>query len=554
MKISKLLKIVASVTLVLLVLVGSSVYYLNISFRQERRAVSRSEKLRTLGREMLATVNELSSLVYKYVQTSDKKYSNKYLKIINETKKREEILKKFKAADIPQEELDLIHEAVNKSERIIRYEKGAIAAVDSGNISAAKRKLYNSYYSRRKESFKETLNEFQIKLKQRTENIKESAQRQATFSLSMTGFLILIVAIVIVVTFIVLYNTITTPINKAVEFADEIANGNLNSSPLEVQGRGEIAELSRSLNQMKNNLKKTITRILDLNKDLSSYRSDINEVDKKVTNAFDFIKDVEQGNEETATAVDEISLSIKEIAKGTEKLSIKAEDISDLEEETFKLVKETHDKINSGTELVSDAVNIMEELDRSVSKVDKISEEMMTIADETNLLSLDGAIELADSSIENSSHGFASVADDIKDLADESMESAKEVKGIVQEVKQVTNLAINIMISSDESNQNIEDVFREIQNLSNALLTKVEKVTSVTEEQVASTEEISASTEEISAASEEVSSRADEMYENAQNLKGIISQVVEVNKKLQKEFKAQAKKSEKQLEEINLES
>ena len=552
MRISELLKIVASIILVLLVLVLSSVYYLNISFRQEREAVARSEKLRKSGREMLTTVNDLSSLVYKYVQTSDEKYANQYLKKVNKTKPRAEIVSNLKSAEIPQEELNLIQEAVSKSDRIIRYEKGAIEAVNSGNITAAKRKLYNSYYSRRKQAFKNTLNEFQNKLSNRTEQIKNSAQKQASFALLLTAVLIFVVAVVIIGTFMILYNKITTPINKAVKFANQIANGNLNSSHLEVQGRGEIAKLSKSLNKMQDNLKNTITRILNLTKDLSSYRSDITAVDKKINYAFEFIKDVEKGNEETATAVDEISLSIREIAKGTEELSVKAEDISDLGKETLKLVQETDNKINSGTNLVNNAVTIIEELDESVSKVDKISEKIMDIADETNLLSLDGAIEAAENESGNS--GFASVADDIKDLADESMKSAREVKEIVKEVKEVTNRTINIMIPTENSNENIADVFREIKELSNNLLVKVEKVTSVTEEQVASTEQISASTEEISAASEEVSGQADEMYENAEKLKDIMSEVAKVNKNLRKEFKVQANKSEKQLEQINLES
>ena len=551
MKISKLLKIAASIVLVLLILVGSSVYYLNISFRQERQAVEKRENLKKLGRKMLTTVNELSSLVYKYVQTADKKYANQYLQQVNKVKKRQEIVAEFKAANIPQAELELIEEAVNKSDIIIRYEKEALEAVDSGNISSAKRKLYNSYYSRRKQAFKDTLSKFQNKLDQRTQRIKNSAQKRATIVLLITVVLIIVVAIEIIITFILLYNKVTAPINKAVEFADKIARGELNASQLEDQGEGEIAELSKSLNKMQNNLNDTIARILDLTKNLSSYQNQITEVDQKIDYAFEFIKDVEKGNEETATAVDEISLSIKEIAKGTEELSTKAEDISDLGQETFALVKKTDDKINSGTELVNKAVDVMKDLDESVNKVDQISEKIMNIADETNLLSLDGAIEAADS--EGTGSGFAAVADDIKDLADESMESAKEVKEIVKEVKDVTNRAINIMIPAENSDENIADVFSKIEELSNHLMAKVEKVTEVTENQVASTEQISASTEEISAASEEVSGQADEMYENAQKLENIMSEVAEVNEKLRKEFKEQSQRSEEQLEKINVE-
>ncbi|MGM0369186.1 MAG: methyl-accepting chemotaxis protein [Bacillota bacterium] len=551
MKLSKLLKITGSIILILLILVGGSVYYLNVSFREERQAVEKREELKGLGREMVNIVNELSSLSYKYIQTSDTKYSEEYLKKVNETKRRAEIVDELKQANIPQEELDLINQAVDKSDFVIQLEKAAIKAVDSGNVSEAKRKLYDPYYARRTEDFKETIDEFQAKVNQRTEKIKNKAQDKASIILLITNILIAIVVIEIIVVFILLYKRITGPINKAVAFANKIASGNLNATPLKAKGKDEIAELSESLNEMQDNLKDTIARILDLTKDLSSYSQEISEVDEEINYAFDFIKDVKKGNEETADAVDEISLSIREIAKGTEELSVKAEDISDLGQETFELVKKTDDKINSGTNLVNKAVDVMEELSTSVSKVDQISERIMNIADETNLLSLDGAIEAADG--EGSGGGFGAVADDIKDLADESMAAAKEVKEIVKEVKDVTNRAINIMIPAENSNQNIADVFAEIEGLSNDLITKVENVTEATEDQVASTEQISASTEEISAASEEVSGQADEMYENVKQLENIMSQVAEFNQQLRTRFKSHAQKSKEQLESINVE-
>ncbi|MGM0369004.1 MAG: methyl-accepting chemotaxis protein [Bacillota bacterium] len=352
---------------------------------------------------------------------------------------------------------------------------------------------------------------------------------------------------------IVLYfvRYITDPIIESNKFAREIANGNLNSPKLEVNDEGdEIDELSSSLNEMQDNLQDTIVRILEVTRDLSSYEQKIIEVDGKIHYAFEFIQDVKIGNEETANSVDEISLSLSEIAKGTEALAIKAEDISKLGDETFSVVRKTDDKINSGSQLVNQAVDVMKELRTSVNQVDQISENIMGIAEQTNLLSLDGAIEAADG--EGSGGGFGAIADDIKDLADESMESAKEVKQIVADVKDVTDRAINIMIPAQSSDQNIADIFDELEALSNDLVVKIDKVTDATADQVASTEEISASTEEISAASEEVSGQADEMYQNAKELEEIMREIAEFNENLGQQFKEQTKKSEEQLEAINV--
>ncbi|MGM0502908.1 MAG: methyl-accepting chemotaxis protein, partial [Bacillota bacterium] len=491
MKISQWLKVATVIILSLLILVGGSVYYLNTSFRQERKVVENRENLKRLGNDMLTTVNQLSSLAYKYVQTADKKYANQYLKIINETKKRDGIIVELKQENITTAELELVQEAVTKSDFMIQLEKAAIEAVDNGNIRAAKRKLYDPYYSRRKEAFQSAIAQFQEQLDQRTAKLKNLTQNKANLILFITTILIILIAIGTVITFIFLYQKLTTSINKAVKFANQIANGNLDALPLKIDSNDEIAELSISLNRMQSNLKSTISRILELGQNLASYCEDINKVDQKIAYTSEFVKNVEQGNHKTITAIEEINFSIKGIVTGTEKLLIKAEDISNLGQNTFGLVTRTDDKISFGEVLVNQAVEVMEELSVSITKVDQISEKIMNLADETNLLSLDGAIAAAE---EGNSLGFAYVADDIKELADESIEAVLEVKEIVREVKRVANKAIEIMIPTGDKNKNISMVFKEIGSLSHELTAEVEKMTESTIEQVESTKEISSAT------------------------------------------------------------
>lgn len=295
---------------------------------------------------------------------------------------------------------------------------------------------------------------------------------------------------------------------------------------------------------------KLITNILGLIEGLSSYSDEIAEVNQKINYTFDFIKEVEDGNERIAVSTDEIAVSIEEIAKGTEELAIKSENISELGEETFSLFQKADDKIDSGTELVNEAVGVMEELKNSVAKVDKISENIMQIADETNLLSLDGAIGAVNG---DGVSGFGTVADDIRDLSEESRELAEEVKEIVTEVKGVTAKATKIMIPTEEVDYSIADIFAEIQNISDELLVNMSKVTDATEDQVASTEEISASVEEISDASDEVSIQAKEMYDDSQELKDIMNQVVQSNQKLNDSFESKAEESKEKLEEVDVE-
>jgi diguanylate cyclase (GGDEF)-like protein len=73
-------------------------------------------------------------------------------------------------------------------------------------------------------------------------------------------------ATVIVVTFIIslIAKHISSSINSAVDFANEIASGNLSISPLKVDSQDEIGNLVEHLNDMRSNLEITVTNMKNL--------------------------------------------------------------------------------------------------------------------------------------------------------------------------------------------------------------------------------------------------------------------------------------------------
>ena len=560
MTIANMLKLTGGVLTVLLILVVASVFILFNLFDREREAVNNEVLYKELGHELLENHDYVTEQVRRFTQSGEMEYYENYIEEVEERERREEILQEFKDLGIPDEELEMIEASVNRGVVAGITEREAINLVLEGldeelrfqrqNFERAQDLIYGGYYDERREEAMEYVYKFIDTMETRIANETATARNMADMFLMFTFALVVLVLVTIILAFILLYRKINAPLQSAVAFVDKISDGNLNTPPLEVKGNDEMAHLSKGLNQMRKDLKSTIAKIMEMIKDLSSYNEEIALTNKKINDVFELIKGVKVRNKETSASVKEISDSIREIAKGTESLAIKAEKISRIGDNTFNLVKETDSKIEQGNELVDEAVSIMKNLDDSVAKVEKISDKIMEIADQTNLLSLMGAVESANTGAPD--EGFGEVADEIKDLADESMDAAEEVKGIVREVKGVTNEAINIMVPRETTDNNIADIFAEIQKLSKEVKESMKETNEATADQGAATEEISAAVEEISAASDEVSDQTDELYIDTKELEEIMKKVANFNEELCEEFEKQVQESELQLELVNV--
>ncbi len=560
MTIAGMLKFTGVVLTILLILVVASVYMLFNLFDLEREAVNNEVEYKELGYELLETHEYVTEQVRRFTQSGEMEYYENYVEEVEEKQRREEILEEFKELGLPDEELDLIESSIQKGVVAGITEREAIELVQEGldeelrfqrqNFERARNLVYGGYYDERREEAMGYVNEFVETMEARIANETAEARNMADLFLMGTFVLVILTLVTIILAFMLLYRKINTPLQAAVGFVDKIADGDLNAPALKVQGNDEMARLSKGLNKMRQDLKSTLTKIMEIIKDLSSYNEEIALTNKKINNVFELIKGVKVRNKETSSSVDEISDSIREIAKGTESLAIKAEKISRIGDNTFDLIKETDNKIEQGDGLVNEAVSIMNNLDDSVGKVEKISDKIMEIADQTNLLSLMGAVESANTG--DADEGLGEVADEIKDLADESMDAAEEVKDIVKEVKGVTNQAIDIMVPRENSDDNIADIFAEIQELSKDVKESMKEANEATEDQGAATEEISAAVEEISAASDEVSDQTDELYIDTKELEEIMKKVANFNEELCEEFEKQVQESELQLELVDV--
>lgn len=345
------------------------------------------------------------------------------------------------------------------------------------------------------------------------------------------------------------------PIVTAAHNLREVAEGNLDIEPININRHDEIGQLATSFNQMHTNLRALISEVVETAEQVAASSEEVN-----------------ASADQTAKATEHISTSFEQIASGAGEqdalvgnvnsivtgISAKVMNIKEKVLKTNTSANHTAKQTETGNVAIENVVHQMNTIGSSAGEMGQMIEHLKSkseqigeivnlinnIAEQTNLLALNAAIEAARAG--EHGKGFAVVAGEVRKLAEQSTQSTEQIRALIKDIQSSTSKVVGSMklnedaiekgirlanetgISFKEISSAVGDIITDIEQISGAmtdidantkiLVESMDHTSEIIQHTSSSTQEVGAATEEQTASMEEISAATRVLAEMAQEL------------------------------------
>ena len=347
----------------------------------------------------------------------------------------------------------------------------------------------------------------------------------------------------------------STPLRRAVNFAETVSKGDLTPSLYSLTQKDEIGLLCNALNVMLESFRTLVGKLsggadifCQSSESLATRANTTTNAAKQVALS---INQVALGSQDQARSVETILLAVQEMSSGIQQIDHNVSLANEASTQALNFANQGGQAITEISaqfehihQTVDETGSIISKLGEKSASIESIVETIKTISDQTNLLALNAAIEAARAG--EHGRGFSVVAEEVRKLAEQSTQSSAQIEQIIQDIKINVERAISSMTAEIEVVQSGSQVVDEahsafdkimestkvvnfqikevslfthnIADSSEKISKEIEQVSAITSQTTAQSEEVAASSSEQMDSMQEISSSAEELQVEAKAL------------------------------------
>ena len=340
----------------------------------------------------------------------------------------------------------------------------------------------------------------------RNEVQKSVAEQQGVSNQTKWLFALAVLITVVVVVPLTLLNlhSICKPLDQAQRLAKAIAGGDLSQS-IRTEGRDEVADLLRALDEMQRGLGTLVAQVRDASGNSATASQEIATGNQDLSHRTELTASNAQA---AVSSLSEITATVQQTASSSQMAN--------------QLAASASTTATRGGSVVAQAVSSMHEISASSRKIGDIIGLIDSIAFQTNILALNAAVEAARAGEQG--RGFAVVASEVRSLAQRSAAAASDIKVLIQSSVTAVDGGVRHV---EDAGTAMKDIVSSVQRVGDI----IGEITAAASEQSAgigqvnqSVAEIDRMTQQNAALVEESAAAAESLREQAARLSQVVQQ------------------------------
>jgi len=256
--ISHLIKILM---VVFVLLAGTSIIFTLLASQANQRleySTNQRLKLYNAVHDLQNAAGDLTRWARNYAVTASPREYRDYWNEINTVQRRDRAVVTFNELNAPQNERDLIQQALNLSNTLAELEDEAFRAIAAGNMDLAKDIMFGEAYEAGRLPIMQTLNQLAEMVEERTLNYQNDAHDLANFYEIMAIVSVVLFAIFSIAGVAIILHKIH-PIKRLIQQANDVAEGRFNTNAnMDKFSKDEIGQLFVTFQRLENTVATTI--------------------------------------------------------------------------------------------------------------------------------------------------------------------------------------------------------------------------------------------------------------------------------------------------------